>query len=116
MIGLERCPSHDSEGPRLFRFPAPRHSVRRGSGPGEQHPPAPRHLLLHAGLFFWANVPEDWLDNWWLLMVVILVSLGFVQLLEAFVERHEGWRLNRTAFFTDIFHVVSDATAIMAIR
>lgn len=69
-------------------------------------------LTIAAVLLFWANVPEALLDQWWLLMVVIFVVLGFVQLLEYFAERHEGWRLNRTEFFTDIFYVGFGASAM----
>jgi sterol desaturase/sphingolipid hydroxylase (fatty acid hydroxylase superfamily) len=69
-------------------------------------------LTIAAVLLFWANVPKAWLDQWWLLMVVIFVVLGFVQLLEYFAERHEGWRLNRTEFATDVFYVALGATLI----
>ncbi|MGL4543083.1 MAG: sterol desaturase family protein, partial [Polymorphobacter sp.] len=69
-------------------------------------------LTIAAVLLFWANVPKAWLDQWWLLMVVIFVVLGFVQLLEYFAERNEGWRLNRTEFFTDVFYVALGATLI----
>jgi sterol desaturase/sphingolipid hydroxylase (fatty acid hydroxylase superfamily) len=69
-------------------------------------------LTVAAVLLFWANVPDAWLDHWWLLMVVIYTVLGFVQLLEYAFERHEGWRLNRTEFATDIFYVALGATLI----
>ena len=69
-------------------------------------------LTVAAVVLFWANVPKAWLDQWWQLVVVIFIVLGFVQLLEAFVERHKGWRPNRTEFFTDIFYVAFGASAI----
>lgn len=69
-------------------------------------------LTIAAVLLFWANVPKARLDHWWLLMVVIFTVLGFVQLLEFCFERHPGWRLNRTEFFTDIFYVALGATLI----
>jgi sterol desaturase/sphingolipid hydroxylase (fatty acid hydroxylase superfamily) len=69
-------------------------------------------LTVAAVLLFWANVPEAWLDQWWLLTVFIFVVLGFVQLLEHFLERHAGWRLNRTEFVTDLFYVALGATLI----
>jgi sterol desaturase/sphingolipid hydroxylase (fatty acid hydroxylase superfamily) len=71
-------------------------------------PPA----TLVALLLFWANVPKAWLDQWWLLTVVGFVVIAFVQLLEFVNERHEGWRLNRTELFTDLFYVGLGATAI----
>jgi sterol desaturase/sphingolipid hydroxylase (fatty acid hydroxylase superfamily) len=69
-------------------------------------------LTVAAVLLFWANVPKAWLDQWWLLMVVIFTVLGFVQCLEFFVERHAGWRLNRTEFATDLFYVAFGAIVI----
>ena len=71
-------------------------------------PPATLVVLL----LFWANVPQALVEQWWLLMVVGFVVVGFVQLLEFFNERHEGWRINRTEFATDIFYVALGATAI----
>ena len=71
-------------------------------------PPA----TLVALLLFWANVPKAWLEQWWLLMVVGFVVIAFVQLLEFLNERHEGWRINKTEFVTDIFYVALGATAI----
>ena len=71
-------------------------------------PPA----TLVALLLFWANVPKAWLVQQWLLPVVTFVVIAFVQVLEYFNERHEGWRLNKTEFFTDIFYAVLYSTAI----
>ena len=71
-------------------------------------PPA----TLVALLLFWANVPKAWLVQQWLLPVVTFVVIAFVQMLEYFNERHEGWRLNKTEFFTDIFYAVLYSTAI----
>jgi sterol desaturase/sphingolipid hydroxylase (fatty acid hydroxylase superfamily) len=69
-------------------------------------------LTVAAVLLFWANAPKAWVDTWWVLMVAIFVVLGFVQIMEYFAERHQGWRLNRTEFFTDIFYVAFGSTAI----
>ncbi len=69
-------------------------------------------LTVAAVLLFWATVPKAVLDQWWLLPAVILAVLGFVQLLEAVAERHQGWRLNRTEFFTDLFYVAFGFFAI----
>ncbi len=69
-------------------------------------------LTLAAVLLFWANVPKAWVDTWWVLMVAIFVVLGFVQLMEYFAERHAGWRLNKTEFFTDVFYVAFGSIVI----
>jgi sterol desaturase/sphingolipid hydroxylase (fatty acid hydroxylase superfamily) len=71
-------------------------------------PPATLAVLL----LFWANVPQAWLDFWWLLPVVTWVVIAFVQLMEFVHERHTGWRLNTTEFFTDLFYVGLGATVI----
>jgi sterol desaturase/sphingolipid hydroxylase (fatty acid hydroxylase superfamily) len=71
-------------------------------------PPA----TLMALVLFWANAPKAWLGHPWLLPVVIFGVMALVQLLEFFNERHEGWRLNKTEFFTDIFYAVVISTAI----
>jgi sterol desaturase/sphingolipid hydroxylase (fatty acid hydroxylase superfamily) len=71
-------------------------------------PPATLVVLL----LFWANVPQAWLDHWWLLPVVTWVVIAFVQLMEFVNERHAGWRLNTTEFFTDLFYVGLGATVI----
>jgi sterol desaturase/sphingolipid hydroxylase (fatty acid hydroxylase superfamily) len=71
-------------------------------------PPATLAVLL----LFWANVPQAWLDLWWLLPVVTWVVIAFVQLMEFVNERHAGWRLNTTEFFTDLFYVGLGATVI----
>jgi sterol desaturase/sphingolipid hydroxylase (fatty acid hydroxylase superfamily) len=71
-------------------------------------PPA----TLVALLVFWANAPKAWFDHWWLLTVVGLVVIAFVLMLEYLNERHQGWRLNKTEFFTDLFYVALSSTAI----
>ena len=71
-------------------------------------PPA----TLVALVLFWASAPKAWLVQQWLLPVVTFVVIAFVQVLEYFNERHEGWRLNKTEFFTDIFYAVLYSTAI----
>ena len=71
-------------------------------------PPA----TLVALILFWANVPKAWLVQQWLLPVVTFVVIAFVQVLEYINTRHEGWRLNKAEFFTDIFYVLLNSTAI----
>ena len=72
-------------------------------------PPA----TLIALLLFWANIPKSWLDIWWLLPVVGFGVIAFVQGLEFLNARHQGWRLNTTEFFTDVFYVGLNATVIV---
>ena len=71
-------------------------------------PPA----TLVALLVFWANAPGAWLDQWWLLTVVGFVVIAFVLMLEYLNERHQGWRLNKTEFFTDLFYVALNSVVI----
>ena len=69
-------------------------------------------LTIAAVLLFWANAPTSFVDRSWSLMVIGFVVLAFVQLLEWFNERHEGWRLDKREFFTDVFYVALGATAM----
>ncbi|KPF63670.1 sterol desaturase [Porphyrobacter sp. AAP60] len=54
---------------------------------------------------FWAFAPAAWVDAPWMIIVVGLATIAFVQLLELVFERHEGWRINRRELATDIFYV-----------
>ena len=65
-----------------------------------------------AVVLFWMFGPEAWIDNPWSLVIAGLATTGFVQLLEWFFERHEGWRLNLREFLTDVFYVVLSYTVI----
>lgn len=69
-------------------------------------------LTVAAILAFWAFAPAGWVDTWWTITAVGLVALAFVQLMEWFNERHEGWRITKREFFTDSFYVVLGITAI----
>ena len=71
-------------------------------------PPA----MVAALLLFWATVPKAFLDLDYGLVIVIVVIVGFVQLLELVAERHEGWRINGRELATDAFYVVLGFTAI----
>lgn len=64
-------------------------------------PPA----TVAAILLFWANAPAAWVEYQWTITAVGLSVVAFVQALEWFNERHQGWRLNRREFFTDLFYV-----------
>lgn len=61
---------------------------------------------------FWMFGPRSWIDNPWSLVVAGLVVTTFVQVLEWFFERHEGWRINPREFLTDVFYVVLSLTVI----
>jgi len=65
-----------------------------------------------AVVLFWMFGPRDWIDNPWSLVVAGLAVTMFVQVLEWFFERHEGWRLNMREFATDVFYVVLGYTVI----
>jgi len=71
-------------------------------------PPA----TVAAILAFWALAPQAWVDTWWVITAVGLVALASVQLMEWVHERHEGWRIDRREFLTDLFYVVLGLTAI----
>ncbi len=64
-------------------------------------PPA----TVAALLAFWAFAPTAWTEGPWMIIVVGLVTILFVQLLELAFERHEGWRINGRELATDIFYV-----------
>ncbi len=57
-------------------------------------------------------VPQSVVENDW----TIIATGGFITLfilgLEWFFERHQGWRLNKREFFTDLFYVLLTSTAI----
>lgn len=67
---------------------------------------------LAAVILFWGLAPEAAVEYPWTLVFVGVVVLAWIQGLEWFFERHEGWRLNRREFATDVFYVVLSYTAI----
>ena len=71
-------------------------------------PPA----TVAAVVAFWAWAPESLVANPWTLLVVNSVVTAFVLGLELVFERHEGWRINRQEFFTDLFYFVLINTVI----
>lgn len=71
-------------------------------------PPA----MLVAVLLFWSRGPRALLDNPWTLTVTASLVTVIVLGLEFVHERHDGWRINRREFFTDLFYVVLSATVI----
>jgi sterol desaturase/sphingolipid hydroxylase (fatty acid hydroxylase superfamily) len=71
-------------------------------------PPA----TLAAVILFWGLAPQAVIEHPWTLVAVGLALLAWVQALEWFFERHEGWRLNKREFATDLFYVVLTYTAI----
>jgi sterol desaturase/sphingolipid hydroxylase (fatty acid hydroxylase superfamily) len=71
-------------------------------------PPA----MIAGVLCFWTFGPKALLESPWTLAVTSLLIVAIVLLLEQVHERHEGWRMNRREFFTDLFYVVLSATVI----
>jgi len=71
-------------------------------------PPA----TLVAVVLFWGLAPEAVVEYPWTLVFAGVAIMAWIQGLEWFFERHEGWRLNRREFATDVFYVVLSYTAI----
>ena len=71
-------------------------------------PPA----MVLAVILFWTMAPTSWLKYPWTIVIVGAVITLVIQGLEFVAERHEGWRLNKIEFATDLFYVVLSATAI----
>ncbi|MDM7955250.1 sterol desaturase family protein [Blastomonas sp.] len=71
-------------------------------------PPA----MIAMVLLFWAYAPKAVTDYPWTLIVTSSAIVIIVLLLEFVHERHQGWRMNRQEFFTDLFYVVLSATVI----
>lgn len=64
----------------------------------------PLHLAVIWSVFGLASASA--LDSWWLIALVSFGSMAFVQAMEFFNERHEGWRLNTKELATDIFYML----------
>lgn len=71
-------------------------------------PPA----TLVAVVAFWMLAPAAVVDNPWSSLAVNSVVTAFVLGLELVFERHEGWRMNRGEFFTDLFYFILINTVI----
>jgi len=71
-------------------------------------PPA----TLAAVVAFWALAPASVVANPWTLLIVSSLITAFVLGLELVFERHEGWRINRQEFFTDLFYFILINTVI----
>jgi sterol desaturase/sphingolipid hydroxylase (fatty acid hydroxylase superfamily) len=69
-------------------------------------------VTLAAVVLFWGFAPQSVVDYPWTLVILGVAIIAWVQILEYFFERHEGWRLNPREFFTDLFYVVLSYTAI----
>lgn len=65
-------------------------------------PPA----TLVAVVLFWMFAPPSLTENPWTFVVAGLAISFFVLGLEQVLERHEGWRLNRKEFATDLFYLI----------
>lgn len=71
-------------------------------------PPA----TLVAVVLFWMFAPTSVTENPWSIVVAGLAVSFFVLGLEQILERHEGWRLTRKEFATDLFYLALQYTAI----
>jgi sterol desaturase/sphingolipid hydroxylase (fatty acid hydroxylase superfamily) len=71
-------------------------------------PPA----MLVAVVAFWMNAPASVIDNPWALVGASAFITFFILGLEWVFERHEGWRLNKREFATDLFYLLLVYTAI----
>lgn len=69
-------------------------------------------LTVAAVICFWVFAPAALLDSPWTIVVTSVFITVFIQALEWVAERHAGWRLNKREFFTDVFYVVLNYTAI----
>ncbi|ABD25047.1 Sterol desaturase-like protein [Novosphingobium aromaticivorans DSM 12444] len=78
------------------------------TSPVDLIPPA----MIAVVLLFWAFAPKAILDNPWTLVVTSPLIVIVVLLLEFVFERHEGWRINRQEFLTDLYYSVLSATVI----
>ncbi|SFG36103.1 Sterol desaturase/sphingolipid hydroxylase, fatty acid hydroxylase superfamily [Novosphingobium sp. CF614] len=108
---------HSSGNPDLsYSPPNARNAYGAGDGDGNALkktlvnlvPPATVAVIV----LFWAFGPRSWIDNPWSIVVAGALTTIFVQALEWFLERHEGWRLDRREFATDLFYVILSNTAI----
>ncbi|AMO73508.1 sterol desaturase [Sphingorhabdus sp. M41] len=71
-------------------------------------PPA----TLVAVVMFWWFAPASVTESPWSIVVAGLAISFFVLGLEQVLERHEGWRLTRKEFATDLFYLTLQYTAI----
>jgi len=71
-------------------------------------PPATVTIVI----LFWAFAPKAWVSNPLSLVIAGLLTTAFVQALEWLFERHQGWRITKREFATDIFYVTLGYTAI----
>lgn len=60
----------------------------------------------------WMLAPPSLAENPWSLVLAGVAVSVFLLALEQVFERHEGWRLNRQEFFTDLFYFVLMYTVI----
>ncbi|MGV3510840.1 MAG: sterol desaturase family protein [Novosphingobium sp.] len=61
---------------------------------------------------FWGLAPKAWVESTWTAIIMTALVTAWVLGLELVFERHEGWRMNRREFFTDLFYMVLNATVI----
>lgn len=64
----------------------------------------PIHIAVIWVVFGFA--PAALMDAWWLIPLVSFGGMAFVQLMELFHERQEGWRINSKELATDVFYML----------
>lgn len=89
------------------------------SAPDKSENPVKRTLVnlippatVIAVILFWMFAPSSITDSPWSIVVTGLAISFFVLGLEQLLERHEGWRLTRKEFATDLFYLTLQYTAI----
>jgi len=68
--------------------------------------------MVAVALFFWAYAPPGWVKSPWSLTIATSLTTMIVLALEWLNERYASWRLTKKEFFTDLFYVVLNSTAI----
>jgi len=71
-------------------------------------PPA----MIAVVILFWALGPKALIEHPWTIIVTSPLITITILLLEAVHERHEGWRMNKREFVTDLYYNVLSATLI----
>ena len=69
-------------------------------------------FTLAAVVAFWGFAPDAWVEAPYTLVIVAVAIMAWIQGLEFLFERHEGWRINRREFATDVFYTVLMYTVV----
>lgn len=72
-------------------------------------------VSMAAIVLFWAIAPDSLTHNPATIVAASSITTAIVLLLEFINERHAGWRLNASEFFTDLFYNALMTTVIAAL-